>query len=367
MLALPDWLAGLLGFLTGVACGFAVRHGKLCSFGAIEDWVAAGDSRRMKVFALALLVAIVGTQGLILTGLLDPTATTFTPLEIFPVASVLAGSVLFGIGMSLVGTCAFGSLVRLGGGDLRSLIVLIVMGAVAYAALRGVLLDARLHMETWSIPLPSDMRADFVSLLTPFAGSYSRAAVTLALIIGLGVWTLSDRRLARVPRLVTAGVVLGLGVIVGWGVTGVLIDEFAAPRPQSLSYTASVAKVVFGLISSSDRLTDFVVASAFGVAVGAYLSAILKRQFHWEAFDDPREMRRHLFGAALMGFGGIVAGGCTIGQGITAGSLLALSWPLAVVGIFTGARLGIFFILEGRLPDAMRAAFPRLFRRRPSW
>lgn len=366
MLALPDWSAGVLGFLTGLACGFAVRHGKLCSFGAIEDWVAAGDSRRMKVFALALLVAVAGTQALILAGLLDPTATTFTPLEVFPLAPVLIGSVLFGVGMSLVGTCAFGSLVRLGGGDLRSLIVLIVMGAVAYAALRGALLDLRLTMETWSVPLPPGARADFASLLTPYAGTYARVAVTLALIVGLGAWTISDRRLARTPRLVTAGVVLGVGVVVGWVVTGVLIDEFAVPRPQSLSYTASVAKVVFGLISSSDRLTDFAVASVFGVALGAYLSALLKRQFHWEAFDDPREMRRHLVGAVLMGFGGIIAGGCTIGQGVTAGSLLALSWPLAVLGIFTGARLGIFFVLEGRLPDAMRAAFPRLFRG-PSW
>lgn len=363
MLVLPEWSAGFLGLLTGFACGFAVRHGKLCSFGAIEDWVAGGDSRRLKVFALALLVAVAGTQGLILARLLDPAATTFTPLEVFPVASVLIGSLLFGVGMSLVGTCAFGSLVRFGGGDLRSLIVILVMGAVAYATLRGVLLDVRLHMETWNIPLPPGTRADFVSLLAPFAGPYTRAVLTLALVIALGVWTLSDRRLARTPRLVTAGVVLGLGVLLGWIVTGVLIDEFAIPKPQSLSYTASIAKVVFGLISSSDRLTDFVVASVFGVVAGAYLSALLKRQFHWEAFDDPREMRRHLAGAVLMGFGGIVAGGCTIGQGVSAGSLLALSWPVAVLGIFTGARLGIFLILEGRLPDALRAAFPRLFRR----
>lgn len=363
MLPLPDWTIGLLGLLTGVACGFAIRHGKLCTFGAIEDWVAARDSRRLKVFALALLVAIAGAQGLTLAGLFDPAATTFTPPEVFPIASVLFGSIIFGVGMSLVGTCSFGSLVRLGGGDLRSLVVLLVMGAVAYAALRGVLLDVRLNMETWNIALPSNTRADMVSLLAPFAGTYTRAALTLVVVTGLALWTLSDRRLARTPRLVAAGVVLGLGVVTGWVVTGVLIDEFAIPRPQSLSFSAPVAKAVFGLISTSDRLTDFAIASVFGVAVGAFLSAVGKRQFRWEAFDDPREMRRHLVGAAFMGFGGIIAGGCTIGQGITAGSLLALSWPVAVLGLFIGARLGIFFILEGRLPEAVRATFPRLFRR----
>jgi len=362
---LPEWGVGLAGFLTGLACGFGIRRGKLCTFGAIEDWVAARDSRRLKVFALALIVAVGGTQALILAGQFDPGTTAYLPAAL-PLVSVIVGSILFGIGMSLVGTCGFGCLVRLGGGDLRSLVVLLVSGAVAYAALRGVLLDLRLEgLDAWQIRLPEGTRAELVALLGPYLGPYPRAALTLAVMLGLAAWIFTDRRLARTPRLVIGGVVLGLGVVAGWVVTGVTVDEFAIPRPQSLSFAGPIAKALFGLLAASDRLTDFAVTSVFGVAAGAGLAALLAGQFRWEAFDDPREMRRHLAGAALMGFGGIAAGGCTIGQGLTAGSLMALSWPLAVGGLFIGARLGIFFVLEGRFADAVRGAFPRLFGRIP--
>ncbi len=362
---LPEWGVGLAGFLSGMACGYGIRRGKLCTFGAIEDWVAARDTRRLKVFALALIVAVAGTQALVVAGSFDSHATTYVPAAI-PILSVILGSVLFGIGMSLVGTCGFGCLVRLGGGDLRALVVLLVSGAVAYAALRGVLLDLRVEwLTSWQIPLPEGTRAELAALLGRYLGAHTRVLVTIAVVAVLGLWVFTDHRLARTPRLVFGGVVLGLGVVAGWVTTGVMVDEFDLPRPQSLTFAGPIAKALFGLLGSAERLTDFAVASVFGVAAGAGLAAAGARQFRWEAFDDPREMRRHLAGAALMGFGGVTAGGCTIGQGLTAGSLLALTWPLAVAGLFIGARLGIFFILEGRFADAVRGAFPRLFGRIP--
>lgn len=359
-MVLPEWAVGLAGFAIGAACGFAMRRGRLCTFGAIEDWVTARDSRRLKVFALALAIAVAGTQALILGGLLDPATTTYVPTAL-PILSIALGSLLFGVGMSLVGTCGIGSLVRLGGGDLRSLVVVLVFGAVAYASLRGILAEFRIGtLEAVRLPLPDGLRADLADLAAALLGPAGRTVLAAVVVLAAGAWALSDRRLARTPRLVAAGAMLGLGVVAGWLVTGALVDEFATPRPQSLTFVGPVARALYGLVAATDGLAEFGVASVFGVVAGSTGAALHGAQFHWEAFDDPREMRRHLLGATLMGFGGVAAGGCTIGQGLTAGSLLALSWPLALAGIFLGARLGIYFVLEGRLSDAWRDAFPRL-------
>lgn len=119
------WTQALGGFVIGMIAGFAVRHARLCSFGAIEDAMMGGDTRRLRIFGLALGVAILGTQALIVAGMFDPSFSTYTASSL-PVVAIMIGSVLFGIGMALVGTCSFGSLVRLGAGDLRSLIVILI-------------------------------------------------------------------------------------------------------------------------------------------------------------------------------------------------------------------------------------------------
>lgn len=145
----------------------------------------------------------------------------------------------------------------------------------------------------------------------------------------------------------TAGVMLGLGVVAGWLATTWLVDEFAHPTPpQSLTFVSPVARALFGLLLEPASLAEFGAGSVFGVALGAFAAARRADEFRWEAFDDPREMKRHLLGAVFMGSGGILCGGCTIGQGLTAGSLFALSWPLAVAGMAVGARLGIALLME---------------------
>src|SRR5476651_729459 len=131
-------MPALSGLVIGTAVGFTVRHAKLCSFGAIEDALMGRDGRRLRVFGLALGIAILGTQALILGQVIDANLISYTPPAL-PAVAIAIGSLMFGIGMAMVGTCGFGSLVRLGAGDLRSLIVVIVLGATAYATLRGVL------------------------------------------------------------------------------------------------------------------------------------------------------------------------------------------------------------------------------------
>ena len=368
MPSVSAWLPALCGLLIGTAVGFAVRHARLCSFGAIEDALMGGDSRRLRVFGLALGIAILGTQALILGRLIDPNLISYTPPAL-PVVAIIIGSLIFGIGTAMVGTCGFGSLVRFGTGDLRSLVVVIVLGATAYATLRGVLSGFRIgFLETLSIAMPGGIHSDMASLSSHALGSDVR--MSIAVIVGLLLcWlALGDRRLRRAPRLLTAGVVLGIGVIAGWVATTSLGDDFAAPaHPQSLTFVSTIGKALYAGLLNVSNFADFGVASVFGVVIGSWLAAWRSAELRWEAFDDDHEMRRHLGGAALMGVGGILAGGCTIGQGITAGSVMALSWPFAVGGMILGARIGIAVLVEGSPRDIVQRRWANLLgRKNPS-
>jgi hypothetical protein len=354
-------MQALGGFAIGAAAGFAVRHARLCTFGAIEDALMGGDSRRLRVFGLALGIAILGTQALVVGGILDPDLVTYTPAAL-PLVAIVIGSVMFGIGMAMVGTCGFGSLVRLGTGDLRSLVVVLILGAAAYATLRGIFAGFRIEfLESLSLPMPAGTRADIASLSSQLVGIDTR--MILATIAGAGLcWlALRDPRLRRAPRLLSAGVVLGILIVAGWIVTVSLVDEFAGPaRPQSLTFVSTVGKALYAGLLNVANFADFGVASVFGVIAGSWLAAWRSAELRWEAFDDDREMRRHLSGAALMGVGGILAGGCTIGQGLSAGAMLALSWPFAVGGMMLGARIGIAVLVDGSPRDIVRRRWSSL-------
>jgi len=346
------WMQALGGFAIGAAAGFAVRHARLCTFGAIEDALMGGDGRRLRVFGLAVGIAILGTQALVAVGLLNPELTTYIPPAL-PLIAIVIGSVMFGVGMAMVGTCGFGSLVRLGGGDLRSLIVILILGAAAYATLRGIFSGFRIgFLESLSLQMPEGVRSDIASLSSLALGIDTRTVLSTVAGTGLCWLALSDARLRRAPRLMSAGLVLGLMIVAGWFVTVSLADDFAGPpRPQSLTFVSTVGKALYAGLLNVLNFADFGVGSVFGVVAGSWLAAWRAADFRWEAFDDDHEMRRHLTGGVLMGVGGILTGGCTIGQGLTAGSMLALSAPLAVAGMIAGARLGIAMLVDGSPRD----------------
>jgi len=337
---------GLFGFLTGFVIGALVYRARLCTFGAIEDGLMGQDWRRAKVFGLALAVALLFTQGMILMGVVDADRTTYLP-HALPLIGMIIGGTLFGIGMALVGTCGLGSLVRLGSGDLRSLIVILVYALIAYAMLRGVLSGFRLGViEGWAWPMPGQSRSDLAVQIQRLVGIDPRPMLTLAIPGALIALVVRDRRLLRSRRLLIAGLVLGLAVAIGWAVTGWWSDPFELhQRMQSLTYVAPVARAMFGVLSGQDDWLDFGVANVGGVVVGSCVASLYGGDFRWEAFDDHHEMKRHLSGAMLMGVGGVLAGGCTIGQGLTAGSLLALSMPIVILSMVVGARIGIAILL----------------------
>lgn len=358
--SLPGWSIGLAGLILGGLCGYFVQRARLCSFGAIESALMGHDWRRMRIFALALLIAMIATQALIYFGLFDPLRTAYTPSRV-ALLSAATGSFMFGIGMAFVGTCAFGSLVRAGTGDLRSLITMIIFGAVAYATLRGVLSPLRIDvLEQAAVQMPGDTSSNLPALAQFLGGEKLRWFVTLAVIAALAWFIFAGGRLLQTPRLVFAGIVLGLAIAAGWWLTGVAVDPFESDiRVQSLTFVAPVARALFAVTGNHANWLDFGVMSVPGVIAGAFIAARSAKEFRWEAYDDHYEMRRHITGGVLMGFGGVLAGGCTIGQGLTAGSLLAVTWPLTVLGMILGARTGIAILVEGSVRDFLANLFRR--------
>jgi uncharacterized protein len=341
-----------------MSVGYSARRANLCTLGAIESALMGQDWRRMKVFGLSLGVALLLTQGLVLAGVFDPAQSAYLPSRVALLSSAL-GALMFGFGMALVGTCAFGSLLRLGGGDLRSFFTIALFAMVATMTLRGSLSALRLDgLEPISLSMPGGVPSALPDLLARVTGLPLRLPLILLVAALLVLPALLDPRLRPARRLMRAGLVLGMGIAAGWLFTGVLTDPFEAKvRVQSLTFVAPVARGFASLVFGSREWLDFGVMSVLGVVFGAYLAARKGDEVRWEAFDDHIEMRRHLVGAVMMGVGGVLAGGCTIGQGLTAGSLLAVTWPVAVLGIMLGARLGLALLICGSTTEFLRTLF----------
>jgi uncharacterized membrane protein YedE/YeeE len=263
-------------------------------------------------------------------------------------SGLIAGGLLFGLGAALVGTCAFGTLVRAGSGDLRAIVSAIILGLGAFTATGGILSPVR----TWLGDLAVlDMAPIGGKTITGIAAAHlgQPAAVLCAFGVpgALLAFGLASERLYRRPRLLAASCAMGLAVAAGWLATGVLGDPFSGQKPESLTFVAPLARLILQIMGETLFSTGFAVATVFGVMAGSFVTAALREELRWEAFDDAREMRRHLLGAALMGMGGVLAGGCTIGQGLTGGSTLSIAAPIAVLAMVAGARLGLSHLIEG--------------------
>jgi uncharacterized membrane protein YedE/YeeE len=342
----------------GLACvlGAVIRRTHFCTMGAIADWSIFGDTTRLRQWALAIAVALLGTQLLAAAGVLDLGDTYFTAQRLNWLALPLGG-LLFGFGMVLAGGCGSKLLVRAGGGSLKALIALLVLGIVAYISLRGALALLRVHVLE-APHLQFATRQDLPALL---AGATALPVAILHLLLGgglallLGGWALADAQARRFDSLL-AGVAIGGVIVAMWLLSGTVgrVEEHPqtleraylatqSGKLESLSFVGPLAWSLDWLMFTSDagrRLTLGIVAVA-GMLTGAAAQALWARDFRWEGFADTGDTARHLTGAALMGFGGVTALGCTIGQGLSGLSTLSLGSVLAVAGIFGGALLGL--------------------------
>jgi uncharacterized protein len=332
----------VLGLVLGTVLGIVARRGRFCTLGAIEDAVYAHDTRRARAWLLATGLAILGTQLLESGAGLDLARSIYTGPRLEWGAMILGGA-MFGLGMALVGTCSFGALLRLGGGDLRALLVLLVLGLSAYMAISGV---TALPRVTITEPLGLDLGSQRLGALLPLDPS-GRVALSVVAGVALCIAALASRAFRETRRLLVGAIAIGCVIVAGWWANGVAgFDEFETRAVGSFSFARPVGDTLLYVMLASGTKIDFGVASVFGVLLGSFASARYAGEFHWEAPDDAREVKRHLLGAFLMGTGGVTALGCTIGQGLSGLSTLSVGSMLALGAILVGARAGLYYLVD---------------------
>lgn len=339
-------LAALVGLIGGVVLGLAARLGDFCTLGALEMAVYGNDQRRLRLWGVVLGTAILTTQLGAFSGLIDLGATFYHAITWNPLASI-AGGLIFGYGMALAGNCGFGALVRFGGGEVRSLVVVVVMGIFGFIALSGPLAPLRVAL----FPQPDASGPQgIVADLTAFTSL--PPALTIAVIsAALLGWALSHEGLRRSPRMIFWGVAAGLSVAFCFAATTWLAAEsFGEVAVEGPSYTAPVGRTLIFLMTSTAGGINFAVGSVVGVIAGALIGSTVRGLFRWEACEDPRELGRQVGGAALMGIGGVVAMGCSVGQGVTGFATLAWSGPVTLLAIVVGALVGLRQLIGGLEP-----------------
>jgi len=353
-----------IGFFLGAVFGATAQRTNFCTMGAISDAVFMGDYNRFRAWMLAIAVAILGTQALHMTETVDLNQSIYLTTS-FGWAGAILGGLLFGFGMTMTGGCGNKTLVRLGAGNLKSLMVALVMGVFAYMTLRGLIGLARVEIEgLTNLDLEAGGYAaqgipDFIAK----AGIGDETARLIAVAIvagGLLVYCFKNAEFRSSKTDLAAGLIIGLLVPIAWWVTGAFgQDEFDPTPPVSFTFVAPVGESIQYLMTFTGATINFGIAVVGGVIAGSFVAAKASGEFRVESFADADDMLRHMFGAAIMGIGGVMALGCTIGQGITGMSTLALGSLIALVSIFAGGYLGMEYLEEGSLGAAIAAAFSR--------
>jgi len=346
------------GFILSVVFGAVGQRSHFCTMGAVSDIVTMGDWTRMRMWGMAVGVAMMGFAVLVATGQIDPAKTLYASSRLNWL-SALVGGAMFGFGMVLASGCGSKTLVRVGGGSLKSLVVFVVMGVAAFATLKGI--TAVLRVATVDqVAIDFSTQAALPHWLAAASGMTPAAAgLALGLMIGLGLlfWALSGSGLRSVNHLLGG---LGSGVIITamWWVSGhlgyvaehpeTLQEVFLATnsgRTEALSFVAPFAYTLDWLMFFSDKskVLTLGIVSVVGVVAGSAVVSLVARSFRWEGFRDAKDTANHLVGATLMGVGGVVAMGCTVGQGLSGISTLSVMSFIAVAAIIAGAVVGLRF------------------------
>ena len=324
----------VLGLALGLAYGALAQRSALCLrrsvVGPWRDCLPA-----LGAWALALALAIVGTRLAVGAGLISFEAHRFLAPDL-PVASALLGGALFGAGMALAGGCASRLTVLAGTGNLRAVIVLVVFAVTAHAAMKGVLAPLREAAGAASV------HAGGASAITALPGG---EVWPLALALALALLALRSR--APASHLAMAGAI-GLLVPLGWVGTGFLLQDDFDPLPlQSLGFTGPMADTLFWTVAASAIPAGFGTGLAAGVVAGSLAAALAAGEFRWQSLEGPRQTGRYLAGAVLMGLGGVLAGGCTVGAGLSGVSTASLAALLALAAMAASAR-AVGAIVDGR-------------------
>jgi uncharacterized protein len=344
------------GFALAFVFGAVANRTNFCTMGAISDVVNMGHWGRTRMWMLAVAVAVVGTNLLHFAGMVDLAKSVYQRPTLNWLSLGLGG-LLFGVGMTLAAGCANKNLVRLGAGSVRSLVVLTFMAIASYMTLKGLFGQWR---ASYLDPVAIDLKALGLSdptlpgLLVRLTGTPAKTALlasTGAVALGLLVFALKDRRFRTNPAQLGGAIALGLLIVAGWYLSGhlgygenpeTLETVYFATNSRTLESMSFVGPTAYGLEllmlwTDQSLHVTFGIASVLGVVLGSFTYALGTGRFQWEGFASLADLRNQLIGAVLMGFGGVTALGCTIGQGLSGVSTLALGSFIAVAGIVAGA------------------------------
>jgi uncharacterized membrane protein YedE/YeeE len=354
----------LWAFGLSVIFGVIANKANFCTMGAVSDWVNIGDLSRLRAWFLAIATAIIGVGVLEYSGSIDMSLTTSNETSNPPYRSAnfiwlrhLVGGLMFGVGMTLASGCGNKTLVRLGEGNMKSVVVLAIMGIAAWWMLFSNF--GHTVFLQWMLPLSVDFSQhdiagqDITAVLGGFSGIATPVlGLSIALLLGLALlfWVLRARDFRENRELLSAGLIIGLLIVISWYVTAgasgqALLDEldFMDQRPfftgaQSLTFIGPSGHVAQYLKEGFAAIyLTFGVATLAGVIVGSFLYTLIFRKLRIEWFVTWKDFMMHAIGAVLMGIGGVLAMGCTIGQGISGVSTLALGSILTLVAILAGS------------------------------
>jgi uncharacterized protein len=347
-------------FAIAIVMGAVTHRTNFCAMGAVSDWVNIGDTGRMRAWVFSMAVALAGVVVLEAAGTINLSTETFPPYRTanFGWLRYLLGGLMFGVGMTLASGCGNRTLVRIGGGNLKSLVVLVVFATSAYLMLWTPLFENAFR--PWVAATTINLQAYGVAnqeLGTILAGMIGmplskpfNLAIAAAAAAGMAWWVFRSPDFRGDPGHMLGGAVVGLAIIAGWWITGGAIGrewkeyaEMATVIPsrvqtQSYTFVSPTGDTLRYLLDPTNlSLVNFGVMALAGVIVGSSLYAVIVRQFRVEWFASWQDFAAHVAGAALMGVGGVLAMGCTFGQAISGMSTLAIGSILTFLAIVIGA------------------------------
>ena len=346
---MEDWSVvyrvSLFGFLGAMIFGAVASKTHFCTMGSVSDWINMGSKVRFRAWVLSMGIAILGAQAMMQMGLIDLNETIYRGPS-FGWTGFLIGGILFGIGMTLGGGCGQRTLVRVGGGNLKSLVVLIVMAITAYATLRGILAPLRIDVFgalTVDLAMHDINDQGIDTLIAHLTGlSLHMVSVAVAVIFGVGaiIYAIKDKSFRQSFDSILAGLTIGVLVCGAWYVTGVIGNDDFEPVPlEAVTFIAPSANFLNYIMTWTGSEISFGIAVVCGMIAGSFIYAVLTGTFRVETFVAGGDMRNHLVGGVLMGFGGVLSFGCTIGQGVSGMSTLALGSLVTLVSIMFGSAL----------------------------
>jgi len=342
-------------FFLAAIFGAIAQRTHFCTMGAVSDVVNMGDWTRMRQWGMAICVAMIGFAVLVAAGLVGPAKTLYASNRLIWLSAAVGGA-LFGFGMVLASGCGSKTLVRIGGGSLKSLVVFGVMGIAAFATLKGITAVARVATVD-RVAIDMAVGTAIPAWLAAAVGIKAGAAwLALAIVLGGGlvVWAVMDRDFLK-PDNLLAGLGIGGVIVAMWWVSGhlgyvpehpeTLQEAFVATnsgRAEALSFVSPFAYTIDWIMFFSDKskVLTLGIVSVFGVVGGSAVVALASRTFRWEGFGSTEDVANHIAGGALMGVGGVTAMGCTVGQGLSGVSTLSATSFLAVAFIVAGALAG---------------------------